>query len=505
MGLEVLNNLILADPYFSTILNIQDSGGVNATSYLSIFGHIVCNSGRYLKTIGYAICGDPVAYDVSVRLPENSFAAFLLNSTNFISSTLVNTIVSLPAHGIISTSSVNTVGKTGLIVGSQIQPYSYVYYTPNTNFYGLDTFLYSGNGSASATVYLTTAFVNQPPSFLNLSKNIAIFSNTSRYTINLNSLVTDVDEFQGFAFTFNVLTKLGVWSINGTTPFTFSPFQSLISANNILTLDLNGQGAQGNYAYFSFYVTVTDSYGNSGKNSMLIQGLITCLSGETIASDNINLCRGPKVYNSSFTCAENQASVLVTLNSAPVGTNSLPLTIARIPTYGKLFQYNSGLLGNAVSANYTSVFSASGLLFYQPKLNFYGVDTFEFFGMDAIISNQATVSIIVSFVNQPPVFAPVTYTFAINDNSGTYSLDLSTVLSDPDETNFLELDFLTMPGKGMWARSLSLVDPNGNSVVALSNDPNGTFSPVILFSRDLHTSLVVSVNNSAGGGNTYLN
>ena len=88
---------------------------------------------------------------------------------------------------------------------------------------------------------------------------------------------------------------------------------------------------------------------------------------------------------------------------------------------------------------------------YQPNKFFHGNDSFIYYASDTNPSNDATVSLIVDFVAQPPEFSSTIFTLNMQGGQNRYEIDIESLLIDPDESKYYTLTFLTTPIRGIWS------------------------------------------------------
>lgn len=132
--------------------------------------------------------------------------------TNLDTESLVFSIITLPQHGNVNLYKT----KDGIEV----------YYTPDNNFYGEDSFIYqvtNGKITAQNRINIRVRLVNDIPSLLNI--RLTAYENTS-LVINLENYVFDIDS-DHLIYTLSLLPDYGFVSLNGSI-LTYSPSEGFI-------------------------------------------------------------------------------------------------------------------------------------------------------------------------------------------------------------------------------------------------------------------------------------
>ncbi|WP_268543964.1 Ig-like domain-containing protein [Candidatus Nitrosotenuis cloacae] len=225
-------------------------------------------------------------------------------------------------------------------------------YTPDTDYFGSDSFRYTvSNGilSDSATVFITVNPVNDIPS---ATADFAATNEDTSVIINVLSNDSDVD---GDPLAISSVTQAG----NGVAV--------VISGNRIMyTPNPNFNGAD------SFAYTVTD--GRGGTSSATV-------------SVTINPVNDPPVAKDDFAVTDEDEEVVIDAlsNDADVDGDTLSITSTGIPTHG------------------TAAINSDGTITYAPNSNFNGADEFLYTVSDGIGSTSATISITINQINDSPM------------------------------------------------------------------------------------------------------
>ena len=250
-----------------------------------------------------------------------------------------------------------------------------VTYTPNPNYYGPDTFTFKTNdGSVDsnvATVSIVVTSVNDAPAALN--QNVTTYENTA-LAITLSG--TDVE---GNPLTYRIVSKPSRGKLTGS------------GSNQTYTPNINYRGPD----RFTFKV-------NDGK------------AGSNIATVSITVMpmnQAPVAQEQSVTADEDTAESIL-LMAADGDGDSLIYSVVAQPAHGML-------TGTPPNVTYT------------PAGNYSGSDSFTFKANDGKVdSNVATVTILVTAVNDPPVAQNQSVT-TDEDTPKAITLVATDVNSDP--------------------------------------------------------------------------
>ena len=267
---------------------------------------------------------------------------------------------------------------------------NYIYYSPDDNYCGSDSILYTisdGNGGTdTAVVGVTINCINDPPDVLNIADQTI---NQGEYfsTINLNDYVSDVEDSD------NDLT----WAYSGNVDLQVS-----IGTANIATItppSLTWTGQE------TITFTATDTEGLSDSDDALF---------------SINIVNNPPVANNDFYEIDEDETLYVNeiegvlSNDSDSDGDTLTCTLDDDASDGKLTLHTNGSFK------------------YEPTSNFNGEDSFRYKVSDAKGGfDIAVVTIQIFPVNDAPV---VPYAPNPSNNSGVVSLSktLSWSCSDPD-------------------------------------------------------------------------
>ena len=223
-------------------------------------------------------------------------------------------------------------------------------YVPAANYNGPDSFTFAVNDGEStsdpATVSIDVGTINDPPVALAVQRSL-----NEDAPLSLTLLATDAD---GDSLAFAIQAPPQHGTVTGAPPgVTYTP-------------DANYNGPD------SFTFTASDANSTSAPATVSL----------TVVAVN----DAPVALDAAVTTAED-TPVAITLQATDVDSPTLTFTIVSSPSDGTL-------TGSGASRTYT------------PATNFHGVRTFTFRASDGSkVSADATVTITITAVNDPPVAA----------------------------------------------------------------------------------------------------
>ncbi|NOU36456.1 MAG: tandem-95 repeat protein [Kiritimatiellaceae bacterium] len=316
----------------------------------------------------------PVAQNQSVtNVVEDTAKVITLVATDVETNALTYAIVSNPAHGTLGAVSSNT-----------------VIYTPETNYYGSDSFTFRASDasltSTPATVSIAVTPVNDPPVAQGQSTSTA--ENTAKV---VTLVATDIETN---ALTYSIVAN----PLHGTL--------GAVSSNTVTyTPATNYYGAE------SFTFKANDGSTDSVPATVSI----------TVTHSNLP----PVSQNQSVTNVVEDTARVITLVAIDPETNAVTYAVVTAPSFGTL---------STISSN---------TITYTPATNYYGSDSFAFRASDGVLTgNTATVSITVTPVNDPPVALAQSLT-------ATDGIPVSVTLTATDaETNALTYNLVSLPVNG---------------------------------------------------------
>ena len=324
---------------------------------------------------------DPTtALDDSALTPEDTPVVILVLKNDFdVDGPLTISNVTDPPHG----AAVIDPGQTSIT------------YTPDSDFYGADSFFYTatdGQSSDTARVVVNVTAVSDPPE---AQDDLATVAEDPVAALPINVLANDRD-VDSPAFAITAITQ----PAHGTSFFT-SGYVAYKPQQNY-----NGPD--------SFTYTISS---NDGTDTATVNITVTPVNDPPVAVDD-----------TAVTDEEVAVTIAVLANDYDVESSTLALSSATQPAHG-------AVVGNA-----------DGTVTYTPVANFAGADSFTYTIKDGPggLLATATVTVTVNNVNDPPV--------ATNDAAATAEDTATTISvlandSDPDGDT-LSVSDVTQPAHG---------------------------------------------------------
>jgi VCBS repeat-containing protein len=306
-------------------------------------------------------------------------------------------------------------------------------YTPNLNFFGLDSFTYKAtdgpNFSGFATVTINVAGVNDPP---NVNNDSFTGPEDVNITVAAPGILSNDNDPEGNAFTavnFGPLSNLaaGTLTANANGSFTFVP-ASNFNGDVSFTYQANDGQSQNN---LSSVATVTIHINSVNDAPVATNDPTTQPAGSyTVAEDGVLTV---------------SAANGVLFNDTDVDAQTLSAVQFSQPGHGSL------------------IASANGGFTYTPASNFNGTDSFTYRAFDGFLnSNLATVTITVTAVNDAPV--------AVNNFVSTGQGTTMTVTAPGILGNDSDVE-----GNSLTAQLVSGVGA-GNGTLTFNGSGNGGFT-----------------------------
>jgi gliding motility-associated-like protein len=404
----------------------------------------------------------PVANSQSVNVPEDVTSTITLTASDVDGDPLTYILVTPPTNGTVSLTSPN------------------VFYTPNANYTGPDSFTFKVNDgtvdSNIATVTINVTPVNDAP----VASNQSVSTNEDT-PLPITLVATDVDVPTTLTYTILTLPINGTLSCNncvnpiytpnpnynGPDSFTFSASDGFLTSNtatvSITVIPVNDAPVANNQTIIinedvtvAITLTASDVDGDPLTYSIVANPTNGTLSG---TAPNVSYTPNSNYNGSdSFTFKVNDgtvdsniATVTITINAindAPVASDksvttaedtALPITLVATDVDGTPLTYS--IVTQPTNGTLSAV-SGSGVT-YTPNPNYNGPDSFTFRANDGTVnSNTATVSITVTPVNDAPVANSQSVTVN-EDASVNITLTASDIDNDP-----LTYSIVTGPANG---------------------------------------------------------
>ncbi len=271
-----------------------------------------------------------------------------------------------------------------------------VTYTPTPNFFGMASAVYlvqdyAGASSNKSTIYVTVNYVNDPP----VAVNDQATMDENDPPININILANDYDSDGNL----NAASVVLIDPTNGTF---------IVNASGLVTYtpppDFNGVA--------TVRYTVNDNDGATSNQATV-----------TVTVNRVN--QPPVAVNDAASMNEDGAPITINIlanDNDPDGT------------------LNPGSVVLSSATNGTFTVNTAGVVTYIPSANFYGVATAKYTVEDneGAVSNEATISVTVNAVNDPPSFASIPNQRVLK-NSATKSVSVTGISAGPFEIETLTL------------------------------------------------------------------
>lgn len=285
-------------------------------------------------------------------------------------------------------------------------------YTPNSNFFGTDSFTFTAsNGTVNsnpATVMILVIAIDDPPTAVD---DAVMINEDETITIDVIANDGDIDMNDDTAVISVSDSENGVTIIAGYKTITYTP-----NANF--------------YGSDSFRYVVSDVSGSTAEATVWI---------------NINPINDPPVANDQNVVTNEDMMTSISLSATDAEQDDLSYLVTSQPSHGTL-------TGSAPN------------LQYIPAANYFGPDSFTFEVSDSDLTDSATVSITVNPVNNNPealddvatTSQGIAVTIDVLDNDGD--------IDDPEDS--LSVESVTTPANGV-----AVV----NSDNTITYTPAGTF------------------------------
>ncbi|XWN37397.1 MAG: Ig-like domain-containing protein [Balneola sp.] len=308
-------------------------------------------------------------------------------------------------------------------------------YTPDKDFFGRDTLIWNASdgqffSSDSALIIITVNGINDAPLISELPS--FIFDEDANLTINLDTLVTDVDHDTS-EITWNVFISEEIVTELEKRSFKVNPstagfdFVLLDVDNDSLTITIDpatniasfSSAANFNSINIPLTFTATDNDGAADTSA-------TTLSINAVQD-------APLLTKIEFSLLEDETQTLTALdfdnNFSDVDGDALSrVRIDSLPENGQLF-----ISTNAVTEGQEIATSQLDSLIYQPNPNFFGCDSLYWNGFDGIEYSEfnSVIGFTVSALNDAPNIKTLPL-FSFEEDKNLQA-DLDTLVTDVDD------------------------------------------------------------------------
>ncbi|WP_374158958.1 Ig-like domain-containing protein [Mycobacterium sp. G7A2] len=463
-----------------------DYYGTDSFTYTATDGTATSTAATVAITVT-AVNDTPVATDDTVTTNEDTPLAgnVLTNDTDIDGDSLTATLVDGPTHGEL------VLNNDGTFT-----------YTPDTDYYGTDSFTYTANDgtatSAVSTVSITVSAVNDAP----VTADDTVTTNEDA-PLSGDVLANDVD-VEGDSLTASLVDgpAHGELVLNNDGTFTYTPDADYHGTDSF-TYTANDGTATSAVSTVSITVSAvndtpvtaddavttnedTPLAGNVLTNDVDIDGdsLTAALvggptHGSLVLNDDGTFTYTPDTdyygtdsftytaTDGTATSAVSTVSITVTaVNDTPVATNDSVNTDEDAPLSGNVLTNDVDIDGDSLTASLVDgpthgslVLNNDGTFTYTPDADYHGTDSFTYTATDGTAtSTAATVAITITAVNDTPVTA-----------GDSFTTDEDTQLAGNVLTNDNDID-----GDSLTA---TLVDGPTHGSLVLNNDGTFTYTP----------------------------
>jgi uncharacterized repeat protein (TIGR01451 family) len=497
------NGTVTIDPG-STNLTFTATNSFNGTITYTVSDGFGGTATAIVAIVGNNIA--PTAFALGITMPEDTSTNLVYNATDD-GTNLTFAILDMPTNGVLTAFDANAGTVT---------------YTPNTNYFGLDSFTYTvfdGELYATNEVALTITSVNDAPMATN-----SIVTTLEDTATNLVLTASDVDStnltfsvligptnggLSGFNTNSGGITYTPTGDYNGADSFTFTVFDGSLYATgavsitvlpvNDLPLAANDNAVVNEDTAVSIPVLVNDS-DPDGSSLTLVDVTstngITTIDGTNVVYVPSTNFFGTNVINYCITdgattnCAAITVAVLP-VNDAPMADNqgvtipedvstNLVLTASDVDGTNLTFS----IISSPANGSLGMLSTNTGAVTYVPNTNYVGADSFTFIVFDGALHATGTVSVTVTPLNDAPLANSQSVT---NLEDTLLPITLTGSDADGPVTNFV---LVTLPTHGV------LTGVGANLVYTATTNYFGADSFTFTVNDGSLTSAVATVNIS---------
>ena len=342
----------------------------------------------------------------------------------------------------------NASNGTASVVGANIV------YTPNTNWYGIDSFVYTVSDaeySDTATITITVNSVNDPPEFVVLPSTMSLTEDDVNGTGGLT--VTDIETPDA---------DLAVTVISSSNPALVGTGDVTLTSNEDGTWGVEVNPKDNKNGSATITLRVTDGGGKTASGTFVVN--------VTAVND------GPANGDDSITTNEDTAKTFNAVANDDVDLNNEGDTLT-------ILSVGSPSHGTAIS-------NADGTITYSPDANYYGSDSFTYTVQDAAeMQATFTVSVTVISVNDAPVIIPqeplVSLADVTTDEDTVSGATTFTVSDVEDDDSTLSVTAVATTNSGLVSTVTfsPVTDATRTFTITPSENQNGT-ATILVTVRD---------------------
>jgi hypothetical protein len=387
----------------------------------------------------------PVANSQSVTTAEDAAKAITLAATDIDGDVLSYSVLTKPAHGAL----------TG--VGANLT------YTPETNYFGSDSFTFKANDgqldSATATVSITVTPVNDVPVMDQLA-NITIDQDSSAQTVALSGISPGPNEIQALTITAESSNPslIPAPRINYSDPstvgsLTFAPVAGL-SGSAVITVTLNDGQAANNIARYTFTIAVNPA-------------------AVPLTMDPI-----PNVATNENAALISVALTGISSSSSVAGASVYSPTAATAPAISIVAQSSNPALVPDPVVEYISP-NATGTLRITPVPNVSGKAIIRVTVDDGVNTPlMRSFTVMINEVNAAPTLDTLA-SLALTNNAGQQTVPLTGITAGPNESQPLTITASSSNPGVIPVPTVNYTSPDGTGSLAFTPVANASGSSLI--------------------------
>ena len=198
-----------------------------------------------------------------------------------------------------------------------------------------------------------------------------------------------------------------------------------------------------------------------------------------------------------------QKSVAIELSSSPgIPGDNVTYFVSSLPPNG-ILSFDEGKI--QIPTVPAALPNDRSTLYFTPEDYFSGNVSFNYYARSSNKSSRdAVASISIAFTNQRPLFRVTSLAIPINESSTFYSIDLMSLIFDPDEKQSFIFEFEKKPSRGKWTTNGKLANfdeplillKGAQNVLQIELDGKGGQNPYFDFSGKVTDTYNATTTNS---------